>query len=175
MTAPVLVSYTTRSGSTGEVAEAVGAALQSENLEPEVLPMHAVESLTGRSFLILGAPLYVGRLPREFHQFMARHREVLQRLRPWIFILGPTRNIPADFEMARRQAARQLERYDWLQAAEVHVLGGRFDVRRMPAPLSLLHRLPLPALRKIPMTDIRDWVEIRAWARSVALQIKAAA
>ena len=175
MTAPVLVSYATRSGSTGEVAEAVGATLQSEGLSPEVLPMHAVESLTGRSFLILGAPLYIGRLPKEFHQFMALHGEGLRRLRPWLFILGPTRTVPADFEAARRQASRQLERYDWLQPAEVHVLGGRFDVRRMPKPFNLLNRLPLPALDKMPVSDIRDWVEIRAWARSVALQIKSAA
>ena len=175
MTAPVLVSYATRSGSTAEVAEAVGAALHAEGILADVLPMQSVQSLEGRASLILGAPLYIGRFPREFHQFVELHQPALKTLRPWVFVLGPTRSVPADFEAASHQAAKQLERYGWLHPAEVHILGGRFDVRLMPSPFSFINRLPIPALSRIPTTDIRDWVEIRAWSRAVALQIKSAA
>src|SRR6266700_5367071 len=69
MSALVLVAYATRGGSTGEVAQAIGAALEEAGVTAEVLPVSEVESLAGKTAVILGAPLYIGSFPREFHQF----------------------------------------------------------------------------------------------------------
>lgn len=175
MNAPILVSYATRGGSTAEVAEAISLALNGEGLRSIVQPVEAVESLEGFNTIILGAPLYIGRFPKPFHRFLVRHRDALRIIRPWIFVLGPTRPIPSDFDAARRQAHRQLGRHPWLQLVEVHIFGGRFDLNHAPQPLTLLQRLPIPALRRLPTADIRDWVAIRAWSRAVALNIKSAA
>ena len=66
MSTSVLISYTTRSGSTKEVAEAIAATLRDAGLWPDLLPMSQTMSLRGQSSVILGAPLYMGRLPKEF-------------------------------------------------------------------------------------------------------------
>jgi menaquinone-dependent protoporphyrinogen oxidase len=167
MSTSVLIAYATRAGSTCEVAEAISATFREAGLWPELLPMSKVDSFQGAAAVILGAPLYMGRFPREFRKFAVRHRGALANLRPWFFALGPTRNQPEDFKAARRQAEKQLARYPWIQPAELHVFGGRWDATRLPFPFTLL--------RRVPASDIRDWSSIREWSLSVAHTIKPAA
>lgn len=175
MTAPILIAFSTLSGSTAEVAQAVGEALQAAGLAPEILAMESVSSLQGRSALILGAPLYIGKLPKEFHRFMASHQTALKNLRPWLFVLGPIRADPEDFNAARSQVDRQLGRYAYFHPAEIRIFGGRFDIAHLPPPFSFVSRLPIPAFKTMSVTDIRDWDAIRDWARGIARKIQSAA
>jgi len=175
MVSSVLIAFATRSGSTAEVAEAMAAALKEAGVPAEILAMSQVNSLTGREAVILGAPLYVGRFPKEFHRFFRIHREALGAMRPWVFVLGPIRNEPKDFEAARSQAEKQLSHYPWLRPADLRVFGGRWSTAALPFPLSLMLRLPGNPLKKVPAEDIRDWVAIRDWAAAIATQIKSPA
>ncbi len=175
MLASVFVAYATRSGSTAEVAHAIGASLRKSGLAVDVAPVSLVDSVPRMTAVILGVPLYMGRFPKEFHRFLARHRAALEILKPWCFVLGPTRANPSDFEAARNQATRQLGRYDWFCPADVHVFGGRWDPKTLPFPFSLAARLPGHPLEKIPAADVRDWGEIDQWATGIARQIKPAA
>src|SRR3954453_9641992 len=124
MPIPVLIAYATRGGSTREVAKAIGAALEDAGVAARVLPVAQVTTLSDYTSVILGGPLYVGRFPKEFRNFIRRQRESLERLRPWCFVLGPTRNETKDFDAARSQALKQLSRYPWLHPAELKVFGG---------------------------------------------------
>ena len=173
MPASILIAYATRSGSTKEVAETINATLRDAGLWPDLLPMSEVDTLQGRTAVILGAPLYIGRFPSEFHAFMARFRTPLSVLRPWTFVLGPTRNQPADFDAARKQAAQQLRRYPWLKPADLQIFGGRWSTATLPFPFSFLTRLP--AMKNVPASDIRDWPAIRNWTLAIADQLKPAA
>ena len=171
----VLVAYATRSGSTAEVAKAIGAALRDAGITQQELPMRQLESLQGPGAVILGAPLYIGRFPREFHQFMVRHHHVFAAIHPWCFVLGPARVEAADFEMARKQAEKQLARYRWLHPAELQIFGGKYDVKNLPYPYSLVLRIPFFPVNKIPPSDIRDWAAIKEWGLGIARQVKHAA
>lgn len=175
MAASVLVSYATRSGSTGEVAKAIGDTLRQVGFPVEVLAMPKVESLAGKTTVILGAPLYIGRFPREFHRFLGRCRKELEPLKPWCFVLGPTRAVLSDFDGARKQAMKQLSRYPWLHAADVRIFGGKWDPVILPFPFSVARMLPMNPLNKIPAADIRDWAAIQEWAVGIAQQIVPAA
>lgn len=175
MPASILIAYASRSGSTAEVAQAIGATMDESGLAVKVLPISAVDSLEGYSALVLGAPLYCGMLPREFHKFVNRNREPLARMRPWCFILGPTRTEPADFDAARKQASKQLSRYPWLKLSELHIFGGRWDVNRLTFPFSIAKCLPASLLQKMPSADVRDWTAIRNWTLEIARQMKPAA
>ena len=175
MSSPILVAYATRSGSTAEVAESIASALRQAGLKADLAPVGQVESLQGTTALILGAPLYMGKFPKDFHRFLALHRAALALLRPWCFVLGPTRTEPADFEAARKQAVRELERYPRLQLADLQIFGGRWDVKLLPFPFSLALRLPFNPLAKVPGSDIRDWNAIHDWSLAIAGQIKSAA
>jgi menaquinone-dependent protoporphyrinogen oxidase len=175
MLSSVLIAYATRGGSTAEVAQAMGTAMQNAGVPAEVLPVAQIDSLAGRQAVILGAPLYIGRFPKEFHQFLHLHHEALRGIHPWVFALGPTRNDAKDFEGARSQAETQLRRYPWLKPAELHIFGGRWSTQNLPFPFSLLRRIPGNPMGKIPPADIRDWTAIREWSVGIARGIRPAA
>ena len=170
----LLIAYTSRAGSTAEVAEALGESLREAGILVEVGPMSQVESLQGWKALILGAPLYIGRFPRVLNKFFHRHREGIELLRPWCFVLGPTQDVSKDFEAARIQAEKQFKKYPWFHPAELRILGGKWDPNTLPFPFSLLRRLPANPMSKIPASDIRDWAAIREWAKAIARQVKSA-
>ncbi len=148
----------------------MGVSIREMGLPTDVMPMEQVVSAAGRTLVILGAPLYMGKFPKEFHRFVAVHREVLETLRPWFFVLGPTRTDPKDFEAARAQALKQLSRYPWLRPIDLRIFGGRWEVKNLPFPFSLARHLPGHPLEKIPSADIRDWAEIEEWTVGVVRQ-----
>lgn len=175
VSASILIAYATRSGSTAEVAESIAATLREAGLWADLAPVGKVESFQGTTALIFGAPLYIGKFPRDFHQFLVRHRLALTRLHPFCFVLGPTRHEPGDFEAARKQAEQQFARYPWLHLAGLQIFGGRWDANWLPFPFSLARRLPFNPLAKVPGEDIRDWNAIHDWSLTIAAQIKPAA
>jgi menaquinone-dependent protoporphyrinogen oxidase len=171
MQSPILVAYITRSGSTAEVAEAIGKRLCEAGLPAEVAPMGSVKTVGERQALVLGAPLYMLQLPGEMYRFLDRNREAISALQTWFFVLGPIDDKPEQFADARNQAEKALAKASWFTPAELHVFGGKFDVNKMPFPMSLLRHLPAFPMRNMPAKDIRDWAAIRAWADGIAGQL----
>lgn len=175
MSSPVLIAYATRGGSTREVAQALGVAFQQAGMSPETLSVDQVRSIPSGAIVVLGAPLYVGRFPKEFYRFLKAHHAALANVQCWCFVLGPTRVDAADFAAARQQALRQLGRFGWFHPVELEIFGGRWDAESLSFPFSLARYLPMNPLSKIPPSDIRDWPAIRAWAEEIAGQIGSAA
>jgi len=171
----VLIAYVTRSGSTEDVAEAMGMTMEEAGVSVDVRPMVDVDSIGDDKSVILGAALYIGHLPKEFHRFLVRFQRELGNVRPWIFVLGPTEKDPKHFAAAEEQVRMELTKYAWLHPADVRVLGGKFDPQHleMPFPFSLVMKFPGNPMRKLPVSDIRDWEWIKAWARSIADHLNA--
>lgn len=172
---PVLVAYSTRAGSTGEVAEVVAEVLREAQLPVEMARMRDIKTLDQYGAAILGAPLYMGAVPSEMHRFLSRCRVRLAGMATWVFVLGPVQGKPEEFSNAGEQTAKQLDQSPWFQPIEVKILGGRFDVNRMPFPFSLARHLPAFPAKNMPASDIRDWNDIRSWAAAVARLIQPAA
>ncbi|MGC1421937.1 MAG: flavodoxin domain-containing protein [Terracidiphilus sp.] len=170
----ILIAYVTRSGSTEEVAEAIGMTIHEAGVAVDVKPMVDVDSIADDTAVILGTALYVGHFPKEFHRFVQRFRRELGNIHPWIFVLGPTENEPKNFAAAEEQAKKELAKYPWLHAANVRVLGGKFDPHHLnlPFPFSLVMKFPGNPMRKLPASDIRDWDWIRRWAAAIADHVK---
>jgi menaquinone-dependent protoporphyrinogen oxidase len=173
----VLVAYVTRSGSTGEVAEAVAKTLSEAGVRAEAKLMQDVSSISDDASVILGAALYAGHVPKEFHQVVERFQHELSNDRPWVFVLGPTEDKPKFFVTAEEQARRELAKHPWLHTADVRVLGGKFDPKHLhlPFPFSLAMKLPGNPMRRIPASDIRDWEWIKSWARAIGDHLNTAA
>lgn len=174
MQAEVLVAYVSRSGSTEDVAEAMGVAMEDAGVKVDVKPMANVESIADDTSVVIGTALYGGRFPREFHGFVKRFQRELGNVRPWIFALGPTENEAKHFAAAEEQARKELAKYPWLHAADVRVMGGSFDPRHLKVgfPFNLAMKLPGNPMRKAPASDIRDWDFIRRWATGIAEHVK---
>ena len=163
MSESILVAYATTYGSTKEVAEAVLASLRESGLEADIQPVRKVRSLAGYGAVVLGAPLYLFHWHKDARRFLLHHREALIKLPTAIFALGPFNGEEKDFEEARAQLQKELQKTMWLEPAVTVMFGGKYD----PAKLSFPYNL-VPALKQMPASDVRDWEAIRNWAGGLA-------
>jgi len=156
----VLVGYVTRCGSTAEVADAIAAVLRASDLNVDVRPAREVRSLDGYDAVVLGAPLYFGKLLGDAPRFLARQRSTLQALPVAVFTLGAASDKPEERQAAEASFDAQMARCAWLKPASTRAFGGRWDPELLRFPFSLLKK----ALQAQPSSDARDWAAIDAWA-----------
>jgi menaquinone-dependent protoporphyrinogen oxidase len=158
----VLVAYATQHGSTREVAEAGGDGLKAAGVEADVRPVGDVRHV-GDFAVVFGAPLYMGRFPKDGRRFLRRHRRALAGRPIAVFALGPVKDTDEQWKGSREQLDRLLGKLPWLRPIAVQLFGGAID----PAKL----RFPF---KKMEAGDVRDWQRIRAWARDLADPFRAA-
>jgi len=165
----ILVAYATRYGSTQEVAEAITAALRESGLEVDLKHLKNVKSLEGYGAVVMGAPLYMFRWHKDALGFLKRQREALGRLPAAVFALGPMNDVEKEWNDVRGQLDKALVKFPWFKPMAVEVFGGRFDPTTLRPPYSLL-----PAMKRLPASDIRDWEAIAAWAEELAIKFRSA-
>jgi menaquinone-dependent protoporphyrinogen oxidase len=165
----ILVAYASTHGSTQEVAEAVAATLREHELAVDLQPARNVRSLDGYGAVVLGAPLYMFHLHKDGLRFLSKHKKVLTGGLPIaIFAGGPIETDDGNqWQEVRKQLDQELAKFPWLRPVVVEVIGGRFDPAKLRFPWNLI-----PALKKMPPSDLRDWAAIHAWADSLAQQLQ---
>jgi len=166
MSASVLVGYATRSGSTQEVAQSVATAMRDGGLEVDLQPLRNVRTLSGYRMLVLGAPLYMFHWHKDAFAFLSRHREAIRQVSVAVFALGPFHDEEKEWQSVRTQFDKELSKIPWFAPAAREVFGGKFDPAKLRFPMNLI-----PALKKMPASDIRNWDAIRAWSRDLAAKL----
>ncbi len=141
MAAAILVGYATRGGSTREIADAVAAKLRESGSVVDLQPLRA-----------LG--------------FLKRHHDALTKRVVAVFALGPFNDVEKEWQEVRAQLDKELAKFPWLDPFAREVFGGKFDPSKLGFPYALI-----PALRKIPASDIRDWDAIRDWAGRLSAKL----
>ena len=149
----ILIAYATKHGSTHEVAEAIAGKLAEAGVETHTLPVDRVRSLDGYDAVVLGAPLYMGRLHHDARAFLRRHREEVAGKPFAVFALGPLKDEPEQWEGASRQLYRTLAHYPGVEPVSVKLFGGAIVPETLHFPFS-----------HIPAGDLRDWTAIQEWA-----------
>ncbi len=172
MSASVLVAFASRYGSTQEVAEAVAATLRESGLEVAVQPMREVQALTEYRAVVLGAPIYIGSLPKDAQRFLAQHRAALAERPVAVFALGPLHDDEKELQGSRAQLATALAKFPWLTPVALVVFGGKFDPTKLRFLDNLLTKLPASPLYQAPANDARNWTAIRAWAGDLATKLQ---
>lgn len=169
MSAPVLVAYATKHGSTAEIAEAIGADLRAMGCEAEVRPVSEVRDLRPYGTVVVGSAVYHGRWRRDAVDFLGRFEHELENRRTWLFSSGPTGGTPeADAKVGAALARespmpappdirRTAER---IRALGHETFGGRVG-DEMTGFLE----------RWMPRGDWRDFDHVRAWARMIGRRI----
>jgi menaquinone-dependent protoporphyrinogen IX oxidase len=184
----VLVAYTTMSGSTAEVARAVGAEIASQGLQVEVLPLEKVTALMAYDAVVLGAPMVMGWHPSAL-KFLAKNRLALSRLPLALFVMalsltstGETElhGVPVciDEKLAKppqkpgrpslgerhafvyRYAAPILKSAAPARPVSIAFFGGKLDYFH----LKPLARLFVMLVIQARPGDWRNWETIRSWA-----------
>ena len=168
MSGSILVVYATRAGSTQEVAGAIGEALRHAGLEADVQRLPFAGKPAQYDGVVLGAPLYMFRWHKDALRFLRRNRTVLEALPVAVFALGPFNDVEKEWNDVRRQLEKALVEFVWLRPVALKIFGGKHDPANLPFPYKLI-----PAMKKVPATDIRDWDDIRAWATGLAARFGA--
>ena len=186
----VLVTYSTFSGSTAEVAKVIGEELRA-TAQVEVRPMSDVESFEGFEAVVIGGPMILG-WHRQARRFLRRHRRALEHIPLAIFVTAMSLTdtgertvdgvpIVVDPRLAKLpQRAGRLsfkERYARLtnylrpilrsarpaRPRTIGVFGGRLEYGRLPWYAVVFVMVFL----KAPAGDRRNWEAIRSWAVSL--------
>ena len=158
MTMHVLVAYATKSGSTGEIAAAIGATLRDTGLDVDVRNARDVQTLAPYGAVVLGSALYSAHWQRDANRFVKRHLAELQRRPVWLFSSGPLDHSAefADIPLTAHVAPEMAP----IGARGHRTFGGRL-LEGMPgvdASMLATHRVG----------DFRNWAHIEAWARAIA-------
>lgn len=161
MASHILVAYATRNGSTAEIALAVAKELENAGAAVMVTDMKTVSSVADYTAVVIGAPLYMGRLVKEVAQFVGTHKESLRNIPVAAFAVGIAPISPDPGAVGQAIAALHAA-IDPLQPVASTVFAGNVDIKK----LSFIQR-EMTELAKSPVGDFRDWAAIAAWARDL--------
>jgi menaquinone-dependent protoporphyrinogen oxidase len=164
----VLVAYATRYGSTGDVAEAIGSRLSRHGLVVDVRPVKEARPDDGYDAVVFGAPIYLGRLPKDAQAWLEKQHAALEERPVAIFALGPT-SAADDLDEAGEQLDKVLEKLPWLHPTDARMFVGKFDPKKLRLADKLLTALPASPLHGLGPRDDRDWDAIAAWADGLVL------
>ena len=86
--ATILVAFASKGGATAEIAEWIGDALRRGGATAEVLRADEVLSLEGFDAVVVGGPLYMGKVLKPVPAFFSRHRAALASVPVALFVSG---------------------------------------------------------------------------------------
>jgi menaquinone-dependent protoporphyrinogen oxidase len=154
--ATILVAYASKGGATAEIAEWIGDALRRAGATAEVRRADEVTGLEGFDAVVVGGPLYMGKVLKPVPAFFARHRAALGSVPVALFVSGGSlgKNDP---EAERKAQAAGEAVSAGVPVAAVGLFGGRVSSRQVP----LIGRFLKNAM---PEEDTRDRAVIEAWA-----------
>lgn len=160
----ILVTYGSKRGSTGEIAEKIGATLKESGLQVDVLEAGAVQDLTPYSKVVLGSSVYIGMWHKKAVGFLKRHTDSLDKLPVWLFISGPTGpGNPTellDGWLYPKSLQLLIER---IHPCETACFGGKLV-------FNILNPFEKWIVKKVkaPEGDFRDWAAVTAWANKIS-------
>jgi menaquinone-dependent protoporphyrinogen oxidase len=154
----LLIAYSSKAGSTAEVAVFIGKRLSDRGHAVDVRRAKHVSSLDGYHAVVVGSAIRAGQWLSEARGFVKQHKEALATRGTAFFSLCMTlhedtpknRQVATDYLRPMRQI---------LEPGMIEVFAGRMDYSQ----LALLPRLIVKAI-KTPEGDFRNWDAIAAWA-----------
>jgi menaquinone-dependent protoporphyrinogen oxidase len=156
----VLIAYASATGSTVDIAAAIGTTLGERGLSVDVRPIVGNPSLAGYQSVLVGSPVHGAHWLPEAVDFVTANQAELNAV--------PTALFTVHFFFRGKSESAQKQRLAYLDQvrplvpqADVAFFGGRFDQR------TTAYGLPKWLARLTPTMDVRDWDAIHAWAQGV--------
>ena len=158
----ILLTSSSRHGSTDEVAAVIAERLQAAQIDVETKRPEDVASVDDYDAFVLGSAVYMTKWTPEAVDFTKRFHEVLKVKPVWAFSVGLS-GLPQGKVSDPLRIGPVLLAID----PEDHVtFAGRFD----PSKLSLRER-SIAKLGGATEGDYRDWDEVRQWADAIATSV----
>lgn len=163
----VLVAYSSKRGSTAEIAETVAATLRREGLGVCLEPVEAVGDLDRFDAVVLGSAVYMKRWRGDAKHFLKKHRKALRQKPFWVFSSGPVGD-PAKDNPEWNEPPKLAEKVEEMGGRAHVVFGGCVPTE----PKGFMERAMADGVPK-EYRDRRDWDEIRGWAQQIASELAA--
>jgi menaquinone-dependent protoporphyrinogen oxidase len=158
----VLVTYSSKYGSTGGVADAIGKELCSRGVAADVAQIKNASNLGSYQGVVIGSAIYMGRWMSEAADFVKKNREVLSRVPVAYFLACMTLREQTEQSRAKVLSYMDpvLESVPEIKPVSIGTFAGALDYNN----LSWLNKKIMKS-KGAPEGDFRDWNAIRAWAR----------
>jgi menaquinone-dependent protoporphyrinogen oxidase len=158
----VLVTYASKYGSTGGVADAIGKELCNSNVATDVVLIKNVRNVSSYQGVVIGGAIYMGKWMSEAADFVKKNREVLRQAPVAYFNVGMTMAQPTEENRAKALSCMDpiLKAVPEIRPVGIGTFAGALDYNN----LSLLYKTIMKS-KGAPEGDFRDWNAIRAWAQ----------
>jgi menaquinone-dependent protoporphyrinogen oxidase len=160
----LLVAFASKHGATAEIAEAIADELRNAGLDVDCREAGDVKDLTGYEAVVLGSAVYMKRWQHDARRLLHQHREELAARALWIFSSGPFGEHP---DLTWAEPPKVVNQAEQLGVRDHVVFGGRLPLQ----PRGFIEKA---MVRDTPaeVADLRDWGEIRRWARTIAAEVR---
>jgi menaquinone-dependent protoporphyrinogen oxidase len=163
----ILIAYASRTGSTAEIAQAIGKTLSENGEQVDVRPMQDVTDLTPYNAVVAGSAIRKSKWLPEAAQFIETHRAELAQKRFAEFTVCITLAM-SNTEQYRSAVAKWVEPVRALvKPLSEGFFPGMLDFKKLPFNLDTLGLRLAVAFGIFPRDDRRDWNTVRAWAESI--------
>jgi menaquinone-dependent protoporphyrinogen oxidase len=164
----VLVTFATKHGATGEIAERIGQVLQEAGLYVEVKPVDKVSDLEEYKAVVLGSAVYAGMWLKDAAAFLEANEKKLAERPVWLFSSGPTgEGDPVELMKGWKFPEAQQPIADRIGPRDIAFFHGEIDLK----DLNLAEKLIVKGV-KAPTGDFRDWEAITTWAVAIGETLK---
>ena len=163
----ILITYTSRTGSTVGVAEAIGKTLAESGLQVDVLAMRDVKDLAPYRAVVAGSAIQGSSWLPEAMQFVRVNQAVLRQKPFAAFLVCMTLAMP-NGEKYRSHVASFMEPVSALvRPVSTGLFAGALNISKIPSFGDRV-KFKLSVLMKVwSEGDHRNWDAIRAWAESI--------
>jgi len=158
----VLVTYASKYGSTGGVADVIAKELCARGVSADVALIKNARNIGSYQGVVIGSAIYMGRWMSEAVDFVKKNKEVLRRVPVAYFLVCMTLSRPTE-----KNRAEVLAYMDPILKGipEIKPVGlGTFAGAMHYGNLSWIYKKILKS-KGTPEGDYRDWNAIRSWAQ----------
>ena len=157
----ILVTYASKYGSTGGVADAIGKELCSRGAAADVALIKDAGNVGSYQGVVIGSAIYMGKWMPEAVDFLKKNREILRQVPVAYFLVCMTMAQPTEKNRAEVLSYTDpvLKAVPEIKPVGIGTFAGALDYNN----LSWLYKKILKA-KGSPEGDFRDWNAIRAWA-----------
>lgn len=181
----VLVAYSSRFGSTEEIAIDIVETLEDEGIVVTLLNLKKITQIpdvNSYDGVLIGSGIMQGEWTDESLAFLKQYRETLNKTVLGLFVSSGEAANPKLYSDARNKYLKRLvEKFGFTNDPDTEAFGGVFDL----SPNSIHSDQEKKILKQIilsdttgfivndgKLSDFRNWQKIRDWTRSFARRVK---
>jgi len=172
-----LVCFGTRYGSTGEIAEKVAESLRERGAQVVVVDLkkNKIKNLATYDLVVIGSGIQLGQWTKHSLKFIKKNRDTLSRKKVALFVSCLTARLPDKCDQSRRDYLDAIvEDYPEISPISMGLFGGLLDTTKgnpmTKAIMKTLVKVVANGEVGFPeRVDLRDWDQIRLWAKGLIL------